>query len=167
AKRFHARQHHAGAVANDLHPILSRWIARWGGHQAVGPSAAVGADEENAAWRILRASGMVVHVVFVAIFALRDALKFPEGLVRAQIAKFAGGVAVADQQQVRAAPGALNIDAKALVLLLIDQRVRSLCAQAVAPQLVRPLGYLILHDVKECLVVAGPRRAGHALHAKG
>ena len=75
---------------------------------------------------------MMVNVVFVVVFAGGDQLKFAGGLIGAEEADFAGGVAIGDEEQIGAAAGALDINAEALVFFLEEEDIGKVGAEDVA-----------------------------------
>jgi len=88
------------------------------------------------------------------------------GAVGAEVADFAGGVAVGDEENVGTAPAALDVDAEALVFFFVEKRVGAVGAEDVAEESVGALGDFVFDDVEEGAVVGGPGGAGDALDAE-
>src|SRR6266702_2307340 len=103
AKGSYAGEHDAGAVGNDFTPAGANGIDGGRGHEAKGAAVVVGTDEEDATGGIAGAAGVVVNVILVIGAAFVDQLELQRGAVRAEIADFAGGVAVGDEEDVGAA----------------------------------------------------------------
>jgi hypothetical protein len=109
----------------------------------------------------------MIDVVFVIVFARRDEMEFAGGLIGAQKADFTGGVAIGDEEKVRAAAGAFDINAEALVLFLVEEGVGDAGAEDMAIEAVGALGNFVFDDVEECEIVGGPGGAGDTLDAEG
>src|SRR5208283_589541 len=156
AEGFGGGEHDAGAIGDDFVPAGRRGVGGGDSHQAIGAAAGVGADEEDAAGGIGGVAGMMVHVVFVVVFPGGDNLEFAGGLIGAEKAGFAGGVAVGDQKEISAAAGALDINAETFVFFLEEENVGIVGAEDVAIEAVGALGDFVLDDVEEGETVRGP-----------
>ena len=161
-----AGEHDAGTVGNDFVPAEADGIDGGRGHEAEGAAVVVDADKEDAAGGIAGAAGMVVDVVFVVVFARVDERELAGGSIGAEIADFTGGVAVGDEEQIRAAAAAFDVNAEALVFFLVEEGVRARGAEDVAIELVGALGDFVFDDVEEGAVVGGPGGGGDALDAE-
>jgi len=167
AKGFGCGEHNAGAVGDDFVPAGARGIGGGRGHQAIGAAGAVSADEENATGGVFGAAGMMVHVVFVIVFAGRDEAEFAGGLIGTKKANLTGSVAIGDKEKVGAAAGALDINAEALVFFFVEEVVRHARPKNVAVEAVGTLGNLVFDDIEEGEIVGGPGDAGGALDPEG
>src|SRR5260370_35518057 len=67
---------------------------------------------------------MMFRVVFVVVFARGNEPEFSRGLIRAQVADFAGRMTNDRQEKKSAAARALHFDSKALASLLLKQGIR-------------------------------------------
>src|SRR5260370_35000363 len=67
---------------------------------------------------------MMFRVVFVVVFARGNEPEFSRGLIRAQVADFAGRMTNDRQEKKSAAARAFHFDSKALISLLVNQGIR-------------------------------------------
>jgi len=103
----------------------------------------------------------VIHLVLVALFPRKHRLEGAFGLIGSQDPHFIGVRAGKGEHQELAIPGAGQIHAEQLILLL-EHEFR-LGPQAQAPDLIRALGHGIFGGVEEGLPVGSPFHAGHPL----
>src|SRR5271157_3595936 len=132
AEGFGGGEHDAGAIGDDFVPAGRRGVGGGGSHQAIGAATGVGADEEDAAEGVGGVAGMMIDVVFVVVFTRGDEMEFAGGLIGAEKADFAGGVAIGDEEEVGTAAGALDVNAEALVLFFKEENVGEVGAKNVA-----------------------------------
>jgi len=109
----------------------------------------------------------MIDVVLVIVFAGRDQSEFAGGLIGAEKADFARSVAVGNEEEVRAAASALDINAEAFVFFLVEEGVGDAGAEDVAIEAMGTLGNLVFNDVEEGEIVGGPGGAGGAFDAEG
>ena len=109
----------------------------------------------------------MVHVILMVRLTRSDEAKRAVRLRCGQKAHLARRVARNHQQKERAAAGALDLDAEALVGLFVNQRVRLPRTGHVAIEPVSALRRRVFNGIKKRAVVRRPSRAGHALHRFG
>jgi len=109
---------------------------------------------------------VVIDVVFVIIYPGGDEAEFAKWAGGGEKTDFASGVAVGDEEEVGAAAGAFDVDAKAFVGFFIKQRVGGGIAEGMAIEAVGTFGDGVFDNVKE-VVTGRPRGTGDAFGAKG
>jgi hypothetical protein len=109
----------------------------------------------------------MVSIVFVIVFARGDEAKVGIGLTGGKEADFAGGVAGDGEEEKGAAASALDVEAKALVALFVEQSIRLGCAEEVTVEAVGALGGFVFDGVEERAIVGGPGGAGDTLDSNG
>jgi hypothetical protein len=108
----------------------------------------------------------MVHIVFVVVLAGGDDLKVAGGLIGPEKVNFASGVAIGNEEEIGAAAGALDVNAKTLVFFLVEENVGEVRAKDVTIEAVRTLGNFVFDDVEESKTVSGPGGAGNAFDAE-
>jgi len=109
---------------------------------------------------------VVIDVVFVVVTAFVNECEGQRGAVGAEVADFAGGVAVGDEEDIGAAAAALDIDAEALVFLFVEEGVGTVGADDMEKELMGAFGGFVFNDVEESAIVRGPGGRGDALDAE-
>ena len=110
---------------------------------------------------------MMFRVVFVVVFARSDEPEFFGRLIRAQVADFACRMARDGQKEKRAAARAFHFDSKALVRLVVQQRIWFGGAQNMPIQSMRALRRFVFDGVEQSAIIRGPRNAGDAFESLG
>src|SRR6266404_349911 len=161
------REHDLGPIGDEFAPAIAAWVADGSRHQAKRAAAGIGADVENATGTVAGQAGMMVSVVFVIVFARGNEAEVGIGLSGGKEADLAGGVAGDGEEEKGAAAGALDIEAKALVALFVEQSIELGCAEDVAVEAVGALGGFVFDGIEERAIVGGPGGAGDALDSNG
>src|SRR5690242_9774808 len=111
---------------------------------------------------------MVVGVIFVIVFAGGDQSKLAERSGGGEEADFAGSVAVDDEDEIRAAAGAFDVNVETLVGFFVEELVGAGgIAEDVAIKAMGALGEPVFDYIEEMAVVGGPGGGGDAFDAEG
>src|SRR5260221_10021394 len=160
------REHDLGPIGDEFAPAIAAWVADGSRHQAKRAAAGIGADVENASGTVAGQGGMMVSVVFVIVFARGNEAEVGIGLSGGKEADLAGGVAGDGEEEKGAAAGALDIEAKALVALFVEQSIELGCAEDVAVEAGGALWGFVFDGIEKGGVVGGPSGGGGAARFK-
>ncbi len=151
--------HDAGIVRHDFMPVRAAWIGDWRLDQPEVAPGIVDAD--------VKRISVVVGIIFDALLARFENLPVAVGLLGRNEARFAGGVAGRHQKDVGLASRLECKHVEALVLLFIDQRVRSCRRDRVPIEAILALRDRIFLRVENRLIVVRPYDRSHALGVVG
>ncbi|MNO69674.1 hypothetical protein D3C76_605320 [compost metagenome] len=146
-------QHYLVAVCDQLRPVLASRLLLTGVEQGEVDAGLVAADEPGP----FAVEATVVRVVLVAFLARRQAAELALRRVGIKGPGLAGGLAVEQEDQLALGARAVAVQEEAAVAFL-EHLFGALVAEAMAVQLVRPVGVVELAE-KQRAVVVGP---GHA-----